>query len=104
MDDATSARITKQVERWDLYARIVPTIFLIIAGILIVTGVINFAQAFYVGLGLFAVTAVTWWFWTIYTIRHLVKTLHEASNGLLDVKNEFKHINKEIRAIRDEQE
>lgn len=104
MDQEQATKISLQVERWDLYARLTPTIFLIIAGILIITGVINFAQAFYVGLGLFAVTAVTWWFWTIYTIRHLVKTLHEASNGLQDVKNEFKHINKEIRAIRDEQE
>lgn len=104
MDERTSARITKQVERWDLYARIVPTIFLILSIFLIFTGIIDFAVAFYVGLGLFAATAVSWWFWTIYTIRHLVKTLSDASTGLKDVRDEFRHINKEIRNIRDEQE
>ena len=104
MNDAQNAQLSKQVERWDLYARIVPTIFLILSAILIFTGIIDFAAAFYIGLGLFAITAVTWWFWTIYTIRHLVKTLSDASTGLKDVRDEFRHINKEIRNIRDEQE
>jgi CBS domain containing-hemolysin-like protein len=104
VDDATSARITKQVERWDLYARIVPTVFLILSIFLIFTGIIDFAAAFYLGLGLFAVTAVSWWFWTIYTIRHLVNTLHDASAGLQDVREEFRHINKDIRDIRNERE
>ena len=96
--------IVKQVERWDLYARLAPTIFLASCMILIALDVINFSLAFYIGLGLFATTAVTWWFWTIYTIRHLVKTLSDASTGLKDVRDEFRHINKEIRNIRDEQE
>jgi len=104
VNDAQNAQLSKQVERWDLYARIVPTIFLILSAILIFTGIIEFAVAFYVGLGLFAATAVSWWFWTIYTIRHLVKTLSDASTGLKDVRDEFRHINKEIRNIRDEQE
>ena len=96
--------IVKQVERWDLYARLAPTIFLASCMILIALDVINFSLAFYIGLGLFAITAVTWWFWTIYTIRHLIKTLSDASTGLKDVRDEFRHINKEIRNIRDEQE
>ena len=104
MNDAQNAQLSKQVERWDLYARIVPTIFLILSAILIFTGIIDFAAAFYVGLGLFAATAVSWWFWTIYTIRHLIKTLSDASTGLKDVRDEFRDINREIRNIRDEQE
>ena len=99
----TSSIIT-QVDRWDIYARVTPTLFLIISIILISTGVINFDQAFYIGIGLFAVTAVTWWFWTIYTIRHLVKTLDSASTGLQEIKEEFKIVDKEIRAIRNEQQ
>ena len=96
--------IVKQVERWDLYARLAPTIFLASCMILIALDVINFSLAFYIGLGLFAITAVTWWFWTIYTIRHLIKTLSDASTGLKDVRDEFRDINREIRNIRDEQE
>ena len=96
-------QIETQVERWDTFARIVPTIFLVVAGILVATGVINFEQAFYVGLGLFAVTAVTWWFWTIYTIRLLVKTLNRASKNLSEVRNEFKAVSREVQELRNEQ-
>ena len=96
-------QIETQVERWDTFARIVPTIFLVVAGILVATGVINFEQAFYVGLGLFAVTAVTWWFWTIYTIRQLVKTLNRASKNLSEVRNEFKAVSREVQELRNEQ-
>jgi|TARA_B100001093_G_C26674381_1_gene947595 hypothetical protein len=95
-------QIETQVERWDTFARVVPTIFLIIAGILVATGIIDFDQAFYVGLGLFAITAVTWWFWTIYTIRQLVKTLNRASKNLSEVRNEFKAVSREVQELRND--
>ena len=102
MNDAQNAQLSKQVERWDLYARIVPTIFLILSAILIALDVINFSLAFYIGLGLFATTAVTWWFWTIYTIKHLVDTLNTASDGLREVRDEFRKINQDIREFKDD--
>ena len=95
-------QIETQVERWDTFARVVPTIFLIIAGILVATGIIDFDQAFYVGLGLFAITAVTWWFWTIYTIRQLVKTLNRARKNLSEVRNEFKAVSREVQELRND--
>jgi len=93
-------KIEKQVERWDVFARIIPTVFLVACSGLIFTGIINFEQAFWVGLGLFAVTAVTWWFWTIYTIRQLVKTLNRASKNLAEVRAEFKSVAQDIEAMR----
>ena len=96
-------KIEIQVEKWDVFARITPTVFLIISIILISTGYISFDTAFYLGLGLFAVTAVTWWFWTIYTIRHLIRTLNRASNNLLDVRNEFIEVKTEVEALKNEQ-
>ena len=96
-------RIEAQVERWDLFARLVPTVFLIINLILVTTGIINFEQAFWVGLGLFAVTAVTWWFWTIYTIRHLVKTLNRASKNLQEVRSEFIAVTKEVKDLKNDE-
>ncbi len=95
-------KIEAQVERWDLFARIVPTVFLVINLILVTTGVLNFEQAFWVGLGLFAVTAVTWWFWTIYTIRHLVKTLNRASKNLQEVRSEFIAVSKDLKDIKND--
>ena len=103
-NQATSKAIEIQVERWDLYARITPTIFLIISIILIATGIIDFKTAFWLGLGMFAVTAVTWWFWTIYTIRHLIRTLNRASNNIVEVKDEFISIKKEVEAFRRDNE
>lgn len=96
-------QIEAQVERWDTYARIIPTVFLVICTGLIFTGVINFDQAFWMGVGLFAMTAVTWWFWTIFTIRQLVKTLNRASRNLGEVRQEFKDISKEVKRLKDDQ-
>ena len=94
--------IEAQVERWDMFARLVPTVFLVINLILVTTGVLNFEQAFWVGLGLFAVTAVTWWFWTIYTIRHLVKTLNRASKNLQEVRSEFIEVSKDLKDFKND--
>ena len=99
---ATEKAIEIQVERWDLYARITPTIFLILSIILIATGIIDFKTAFWLGLGMFAVTAVTWWFWTIYTIRHLVKTLNRASKNLQEVRSEFIAVSKDLKDIKND--
>jgi len=96
-------KIEAQVERWDLFARLVPTVFLVINLILVTTGVLDFEQAFWVGLGLFAVTAVTWWFWTIYTIRHLVKTLNRASKNLQEVRSEFIAVTKEVKDLKNDE-
>ena len=94
--------IEAQVERWDLFARLVPTVFLIINIILVTIGIIDFEQAFWIGLGLFAVTAVTWWFWTIYTIRHLVKTLNRASKNLQEVRSEFIAVSKDFKELKND--
>jgi len=101
---AAEEAIELQVERWDLFARITPTIFLIISMILIASGIIDFQTAFWVGLGMFALTAVTWWFWTIYTIRHLIRTLNRASNNIVEVKDEFVSIKKDLEAYKNENE
>jgi hypothetical protein len=94
--------IIKQVENWDMYARLVPTLFLFGSGTLILLGYIEFQMAFYVGLGVFSATAICWWFWTIYTIKLLVGTLNIASDGLADVRDEFRKINKDIREFKDD--
>ena len=100
--EANINNIEAQVDRWDLFARLVPTVFLVINLILVSTGILDFEQAFWVGLGLFAVTAVTWWFWTIYTIRHLVKTLNRASKNLQEVRSEFIAVSKDLKDIKND--
>ena len=102
LEEEKHRKIEKQVGNWDIYARIMPTLFLLVALVLVWTGYIDFAQAFWLGLGLFSVTAVTWWFWTIFTIRLLVRTLSRASKNLEEVKDEFIKIHKEVKALRDD--
>jgi hypothetical protein len=97
-------KIIKQVERWDLIARTIPTLFLLMAGTLVVTGVLEFQMMFYVGLGLFSVTAICWWWWTIFTIKHLIYTLNTASKTMGEVRSEFRSISREVRSLRDNDE
>lgn len=96
-------QIEQQVERWDLFARLVPTVFLVVCIGLVSTGIIDFETAFWVGLALFAMTAVTWWFWTIFTIRLLVRTLNRASKNLGEVREEFKQVSKDLEALKNDQ-
>jgi hypothetical protein len=92
--------ISKQVERWDLFARLVPTAFLLISLVLILFDVIDFETAFYVGIVGFATTAVVWWWWALFTLRHLVITLNRASKNLNQVNQDIVRATKEIEALK----
>jgi len=92
-----STKIEKQVARWDLYAKITPTFFLVAAAILLTYGITSFDTLFNIGMVLFAFTAVTWWFWTIITIKYIIKTMSSATTDLLEVKQDLKGIREEIR-------
>ena len=100
IDQKKIEKIEAQVAIWDWFARVVPTVFLVFALGLVCLGVINWKEAFWAAPGVFAVTAVTWWFWTIYTIRLLVQTLHRASKNLGEVREEFKKIGKEVHETK----
>ena len=62
MDDK---QIEKQVERWDPFHELCPVFPRSSAGGLILAGIIDYKQAFWAAVVVTAVTAVTWWFWTI---------------------------------------
>jgi hypothetical protein len=103
MDKVKSQKITKQVERWDLFARLTPTLFLITTMTLILFDIVKVEYAFYIGLTGFAVTAVTWWWWSIFTIRYLIITLSRASATLTEVNVEVAEVKKELAELKDEQ-
>ena len=87
--------------RWSIAKSFTPV--LILSMFLILTGVIDFEQAFYVGLTGFAITAVVWWWWAIFTIRYLITTLNRASNNLIEVNTEVAIITKELQELKDEE-
>lgn len=89
-------KIKKQVERWDLYAKIAPTVFLVASGISLTYGITSFDTLFNIGMILFSFTAVTWWFWTIITVRYIIKVMSSATTDLLEVKQDLKEIREEF--------
>ena len=102
MDAERNQKIAQQVERWDLYARLTPTIFLAGALFLILFKIIDFETAFYVGIVGFAFTAVVWWWWAIFTIKYLVTVLNRTSKNLQDTAIEISQISTEIEKIKDD--
>ena len=102
MDVRRNQKIAQQVERWDLYARLTPTIFLAGALFLILFKIIDFETAFYVGLVGFAFTAVVWWWWAIFTIKYLITVLNRTSKNLQDTAIEISQISTEIEKIKDD--
>ena len=103
MDKVRNQKIQKQVERWDLFARLTPTLFLATSLILVVFDVLPLDYAFYIGLIGFAVTAVSWWWWAIFTIRYLITTLARASFNLREVNDEVESVKKELEELKDDQ-
>jgi hypothetical protein len=102
MDLDRNQKIARQVERWDLYARLTPTAFLLGSMFLIVFKIIDFETAFYVGLVGFAFTAVVWWWWALFTIKYLVTVLNRTSKNLQDAAKEISQISTEIKKIKDD--
>ena len=102
MDVRRNQKIAQQVERWDLYARLTPTIFLVGSLFLILFKIIDFETAFYVGLVGFAFTAVIWWWWAIFTIKYLVIVLNRTSKNLQDTAIEISQISTEVKQLKDD--
>lgn len=98
-----ASRIEDQVERWDLFAKVAPAFFLLVCFLLLIVEAVSFQTVFSVGMVLFALTAVTWWFWTIFSIRFLVKLLKRASTGLIDVTTDLSETKKDLKEYVDEE-
>ena len=88
--------IEKQVARWDLYAKIAPTLFLVAAAMSLTYGITSFDTLFNIGMIVFALTAVTWWFWTIITVRYIIRLMSSTTQDLIDVKQDLKEIREEF--------
>ena len=96
-DLETSKHIEHQVARWDIFAKIAPTFFLIISALLLSWGTFTFQTLFNIGMILFAFTAVTWWFWTIYTVRFVIRSYSIAVQSLIEVKTELRDVQQDLR-------
>lgn len=94
-------KIAQQVEKWDLYARLTPTTFLVTSLLLLIFDIVNQQTVVYVGLVGFGTTAVVWWWWAIFTIKYLVTTLNKASTELTEVTQEIALVSKNIQDLKE---
>jgi len=102
MDPERNKNIIKQVERWDLYAKLTPTAFLVTATTMVVFNIASQQTVIIVGLTGFAFTAVVWWWWAIFTIKYLVTSLNRASKGISEVTHEIQAVSEEIQDLRND--
>ena len=100
-EEDRNLKIAKQVERWDLYARLTPTAFLVTAMLLVLLDIASQETVIAIGLTGFAFTAVVWWWWAIFTIKYLVTTLNRASKNLSEVTQEIKLVTEEVQDLKD---
>jgi len=95
-DADLNLKIEKQIARWDLYAKLAPVCFIIISILLLWIDFVELDILFYISLLLTAITATTWWFWTIYTVRIVIRKMSSAANGLEELKLELDELKKNM--------
>ena len=93
-------RIKKQVRAWDMFAKLGPLGFVIIGLVMHSTQMMDVKSILWLGLGVFVVTAATWWFWTIATIGHISDRVHKAESGVQEVLTEIKIIRQIFQDIK----
>lgn len=95
-DADLNLKIEKQIARWDLYAKLAPVCFIIISILLLWIDFVELDILFYISLLLTAITATTWWFWTIYTVRIVIRKMASAATGLEELKLELEELKKNM--------
>lgn len=96
MDLEKARKIERQVQRWDKFAKLAPTLFLVVCFILLFTENADFDVIFLIGMIGFGLTSVVWWFWTLFSITYLVRTFYKAAEELETTGKELREIRKEL--------
>ena len=94
--------VRKKVQRWDMFAKGVPAIILLLNFILVGFNYIDFHNAFWTTLIIVSSISCVWWIWTVITVRLVQKTLNDAENSLLEVKQDIKEVVDDVKGFRDQ--
>lgn len=89
--------VQKKVARWDMFAKGVPAIILLLNFVLVVFNYVDFHNAFWITLIVVSTISCVWWIWTVITVQLVHKTLNDAENSLLEVKNDITEIVKDVK-------
>ena len=94
-------QIRMQAQLWNMYAKISPIIFIIVMGVLWSFDLVHHTHILWAGAAIFAVTAVTWWFWTVHTIGKIAQLLRNADDGVQDALHNLRDIKDLVKELRD---
>lgn len=93
-------KIKREVKWWDMYAKLSPLVYLFIGFLLWRFGNMEWPVVAGIGAGAFAMTAVTWWFWTVHTIGAISDRTHRAEQTVQEVLHDIREIKDIVRQIR----
>jgi len=91
--------IRDQARLWDIYAKISPIIFIVVAGVMWLLNIVQHDQILWAGAIIFAVTAVTWWFWTVHTIGKIAQLLRSADDGVRETLHDLRDIKDLVKQL-----
>lgn len=93
--------VRKKVQRWDMFAKAVPAVILLLNFILVFFNYVDFHNAFWITLILVSSISCAWWIWTVMTVNLVYKTLRDTEDNLLEVKRDIKDVVKDVKGFRD---
>jgi len=93
-------KIKREVRWWDLYAKLSPIAYLLVGFLLWHNEIYDWHVIAGIGAGVFAMTAVTWWFWTVHTIGEIADRTHRAEISVQEVLYDIKQIKELVKEIR----
>jgi len=93
-------KIKREVRWWDLYAKLSPIAYLTVGFLLWHNEIYDWHVIAGVGAGVFAMTAVTWWFWTVHTIGEIADRTHRAESTVQEVLYDIRDIKDLVKQIR----
>ena len=93
-------KIKREVRWWDLYAKLSPIAYLLVGFLLWNYDVWDWQVIAGIGAGVFAMTAVTWWFWTVHTIGEIADRTHKAESTVQEVLHDIRDIKDIVKQIR----
>lgn len=93
-------KIKREVRWWDLYAKLSPIAYLLVGFLLWHNQIYDWHVIAGIGAGVFALTAVTWWFWTVHTIGEIADRTHRAETSVQEVLYDIKQIKEIVKEIR----
>lgn len=90
-----------QVKLWDWFAKLMPFIISISAVVSYFYGLRDWNIVYSVGAIFFVTTAITWWFWVIYTIAAIAIMMDKSGKSLKELITEIQEIRKSINDKKD---